>query len=125
MLYVLVRNGCPNIILFYFILICNVAACSLFLSQQNFSVLIDFCRVQVLQAIKNLLQLKSVDVSIFKDYCRLDMALEGLRQQLQKMLEQNDREFVLEVENLRREVEFIYQSRLDNTMQQQVMQVPT
>lgn len=87
--------------------------------------LIDFWRVQVLQAIKNLLQLRSLDVSIFKDYCRLDMALEGLRQQLQKMLEQDDREFVLEVENLRREVELIYHSRLDNTMQQQVMQVPT
>lgn len=53
------------------------------------------------------------------------MALEGLRQQLQKMLEQDDREFVMEVENLRREVELIYHSRLDNTMQQQVMQVPT
>ncbi|WOH07511.1 hypothetical protein DCAR_0726941 [Daucus carota subsp. sativus] len=59
---------------------------------------------KVLQAIKNLLQLRSVDVSIFKEFCRLDMALEGLRQQLQKMLEQNDRDFVLEVENLRKEV---------------------
>lgn len=91
----------------------------------NSSMLIDFCRVQVLQAIKNLLQIRSVDVSIFKEFCRLDMALEGLRQQLQKMLEQNDREYVLEVENLRREVELIYLSRLDNVMQQQVMQVPT
>lgn len=81
---------------------------------------------KVLQAIKNLLQLRSVDVSIFKEYCRLDMALEGLREQLQKMLEQNDREFVLEVEKLRREVEVIYHYRLDNAMQQQqVMQVPT
>ncbi|XP_074383189.1 uncharacterized protein LOC141724812 isoform X2 [Apium graveolens] len=80
---------------------------------------------KVLQAIKNLLQLRSLDVSIFKDYCRLDMALEGLRQQLEKMLEQNDREFVLEVENLRREVELIYHSRVDNRMQQRVMQVPT
>lgn len=53
------------------------------------------------------------------------MALEGLRQQLQKMLEQNDRDFVLEVENLRKEVELIYLSRLDNVRQQQVMQVPT
>lgn len=54
------------------------------------------------------------------------MALEGLREQLQKMLEQNDREFVLEVEKLRREVEVIYHYRLDNAMQQQqVMQVPT
>ncbi|KAL1807561.1 uncharacterized protein LOC108196822 [Daucus carota subsp. sativus] len=80
---------------------------------------------KVLQAIKNLLQLRSVDVSIFKEFCRLDMALEGLRQQLQKMLEQNDRDFVLEVENLRKEVELIYLSRLDNVRQQQVMQVPT
>ena len=105
---------------------CNVAACSLFLLWQNSGAPIDPCLVQVLQAIKNLLQLRSVDVSIFKEFCRLDMALEGLRQQLQKMLEQNDRDFVLEVENLRKEVELIYLSRLDNArQQQQVMQVPT
>lgn len=71
--------------------------------------------LQALLAIKNLLQVRFVDVLTFKEFCGLDGTLERLRQQLQQLIIQEDeREFAMDVENLRREVEMIYLLKLDN-----------
>lgn len=76
---------------------------------------------KALSAIKNLLQLRSVDALIFKEFCGLDGILERLRQLLQQwIIQENQREFAMDVENLRREVQMIYLSKLDK-----VMRVPT
>ncbi|XP_022774788.1 hsp70 nucleotide exchange factor FES1 isoform X2 [Durio zibethinus] len=68
---------------------------------------------KALVAIKNLLQLRTTEATVFKDFCRLDDALERMKKQLEDlMLEEYHREYVIDVEGLRKEVELIFQAKL-------------
>ncbi|XP_059658377.1 uncharacterized protein LOC132304643 isoform X2 [Cornus florida] len=76
---------------------------------------------KALAAIKNLLRLRATDALVFKDFCGLDRALDRMRQQLQQlMVDEDQRDYVVDVESLRREVELIFHGKLD-----EVTQVPT
>ncbi|XP_057497196.1 hsp70 nucleotide exchange factor FES1 isoform X2 [Actinidia eriantha] len=76
---------------------------------------------KALVAIKNLLQLRTTDALVFKDFCELDGALERMKQQLQQLLaEEYQRDYAMDVESLRREVELIFHGKLEK-----VTQVPT
>lgn len=76
---------------------------------------------KALYAIKNLLLLRSTEAVVLKDFCSLDGALERMMQQFQQlMLEEDHREYVIDVESLRREVELIFLEKLNK-----VAQVPT
>lgn len=69
--------------------------------------------LQALAAIKNLLQLRTIEALVLKDFCGLDTALERLRQQLQDLMqEEYQRDYAMDVEVLRREVELIFQRKL-------------
>ncbi|KAA3475539.1 hsp70 nucleotide exchange factor FES1-like [Gossypium australe] len=70
---------------------------------------------KVLVAIKNLLQLRTTEAMVFKEFCRLDDALERMKKQLEDlMLDEDHREYVTDVESLRKEVEFSFQAKLGN-----------
>jgi len=76
---------------------------------------------KALIAIKNLLQLRTTEAQVLEHYCDLDGALEKMREQLQQLiLEGNRRDYAMDVESLRREVELIYHGKLEK-----VTQVPT
>ncbi|KAL7241383.1 hypothetical protein ACSBR2_006906 [Camellia fascicularis] len=76
---------------------------------------------KALVAIKNLLQLKTTEALVFKDFCGLDGALHRMRQQLQQLMaDEYLRDYALDVESLRREVELIFHGKLEK-----VTQVPT
>ncbi|KAI8527822.1 hypothetical protein RHMOL_Rhmol12G0104100 [Rhododendron molle] len=69
---------------------------------------------KALVAIKNLLQLRTTEALVLKNFCDLDGALEKVRQQLQQlMLEDSQRDYAMDVESLRREVELIYHGKLE------------
>lgn len=73
---------------------------------------------KALFATKNLLQLKTTDASMFKDICALDEALERMRLQLQRLMEdENRKDYARDVEILRREVEIVFLKKLDKGMQ--------
>lgn len=77
---------------------------------------------KALYAVKNLLQLRSMEALVFKEVCKLDVTLETMRQQLEQlMVEENLKEYAADVESLRREVELIFLGKLDKVD----MQVPT
>ena len=70
--------------------------------------------LKALVAIKNLLQLRTTDALGFKDFCELDGALERMKQQLQQLLaEECQRDYAMDVESLRREVELIFHGKLE------------
>lgn len=76
---------------------------------------------KALVAIKNLLQLRTTEAQVLKHFCDLDGALEKMREQLQQsILEGDRRDYAMDVESLRREVELIYHGKLEK-----VTQVPT
>lgn len=65
-------------------------------------------------AVRSLLQLTSTDASDLRDFCSLDWILERMREDLEKlMLEEDLRDFVNEIESLRREVAIIFHSKLE------------
>ncbi|ONI29710.1 hypothetical protein PRUPE_1G210000 [Prunus persica] len=69
---------------------------------------------KALVALKNLLQLKTTEALVFKDFCGLDGALERLRQRLQDlMVEEEHRDYVMDVERLRSEVQQIFDRKLE------------
>ncbi|KAG5521705.1 hypothetical protein RHGRI_034057 [Rhododendron griersonianum] len=69
---------------------------------------------KALVAIKNLLQLRTTEALVLRNFCDLDGALEKVRQQLQQlMLEDSRRDYAMDVESLRREVELIYLGKLE------------
>ncbi|CAO2838049.1 unnamed protein product [Amaranthus hypochondriacus] len=71
-----------------------------------------------LATIKILLQLRTTDASAFKESCALDNALEKMRMQLRQLMKEEDqREYALDVEILRREVELIFHKKLENGFQ--------
>ena len=68
---------------------------------------------QALVAIKNLLQLKTTEALIFKDFCDLNGSLVRMRQQLLGLMaSENHRDYAVDLENLRREVELIFHEKL-------------
>ncbi|KAJ7004484.1 hsp70 nucleotide exchange factor FES1 isoform X3 [Populus alba] len=76
---------------------------------------------KALVAIKNLLQLKTTEALIFKDFCDLNGSLVRMRQQLLDLMASEDhRDYAVDLENLRREVELIFHEKLGK-----VMKVPT
>ncbi|CAA2997463.1 hsp70 nucleotide exchange factor FES1 [Olea europaea subsp. europaea] len=77
---------------------------------------------KALYAVKSLLQLRSTEALVFKEVCKLDVTLETMRQQLQQlMVDENFKEYAVDVESLRREVELIFLGKLDKVD----TQVPT
>ncbi|KAJ6702070.1 PROTEIN FOLDING REGULATOR [Salix koriyanagi] len=68
---------------------------------------------KALVAIKNLLQLKTTEALVFKDFCNLDGSLERMRQQLLDLMAEEDRrDYAVDLETLRREVEQIFHEKL-------------
>lgn len=73
---------------------------------------------KALIAIKNLLQLRTTDALIFKDFCALEEALEKMRLQLQLLMEDEDqKDYAKDVEILRQEVEIVFVQKLEKGMQ--------
>lgn len=71
------------------------------------------CIKQALVAIKNLLQLRTTEARVFKDFCALGDALKNLRQLLHDLMEDEyQRDYVMDVESLRVEVEHNFQRKL-------------
>ncbi|XP_057773932.1 hsp70 nucleotide exchange factor FES1-like [Salvia miltiorrhiza] len=69
---------------------------------------------KALYAVKSLLMLRSTDALVFKDICELDLALERMKQQLQQLiLDDKLKEYALDIENLRKEVEIIFLGKLE------------
>lgn len=78
---------------------------------------------KALVAIRNLLQLRTTEALVLKDSCGLDAALERLRQQLEGLMVEEDlKDYAMDVETIRREVELIFRRRLG---QWQETKVPT
>ncbi|KAK1571343.1 hypothetical protein Q3G72_015376 [Acer saccharum] len=68
---------------------------------------------KALVAIKNLLQLRTTEALVLRDFCGLDGALERLRHQLEGLIQEEDRkDYAMDVETIRREVELIFHSKL-------------
>ncbi|XP_074264656.1 hsp70 nucleotide exchange factor FES1-like [Silene latifolia] len=73
---------------------------------------------KTLVAIKNLLELRVSEASVFRELCALDKALESMRLQLQQVMEdETRRDYAMDVEILRREVELIFYKKLDKGVQ--------
>lgn len=68
---------------------------------------------QALTAIQTLLQLKSVEPQILKEFCGLEGALERMKLQLEEsMADEYKRDYAADVESLRGEVELIFRQKL-------------
>ncbi|XP_044462772.1 hsp70 nucleotide exchange factor FES1-like isoform X2 [Mangifera indica] len=68
---------------------------------------------KALVAIRNLLQLRTTEALVLRDFCGLDTALERLRQQLQDLMqEEYQRDYAMDLEALRKEVELVFHRRL-------------
>lgn len=68
---------------------------------------------KALLAIKNLLKLKTTEVLVFKDFCGLDGALERMKERLEDLaLEDFRKDYVIDIEGLRWEVEQIFIRKL-------------
>ncbi|XP_057961627.1 hsp70 nucleotide exchange factor FES1 isoform X2 [Malania oleifera] len=68
---------------------------------------------KALVAVKSLLQLRSNEALVFKDFCGLESALARMREQFQDlMLEEYRRDYAMDLEKLRSEVELIYRRKL-------------
>ncbi|CAL0306763.1 unnamed protein product [Lupinus luteus] len=69
---------------------------------------------KALVAIKSLLQLKTTEALVFKDFCALDDALNRMKQLLHDLMEEDEsqRDYVIDVESLRIEVFNIFQRKL-------------
>ncbi|CAH9132093.1 unnamed protein product [Cuscuta epithymum] len=73
---------------------------------------------KTLYAIRNLLLLQSTDGAVFKDFCKLDVALERMRLQLLQLSEEeNHREYAADMESLRKEVEQTMFQKLEKVTQ--------
>ncbi|PKI71556.1 hypothetical protein CRG98_008073 [Punica granatum] len=76
---------------------------------------------KALLAVKSLLLLKTTEARVFKEFCGLDVALDRMRQQLQGLMaEEFQRDYAVDVESLRSEVELIFHRKLGK-----VTHVPT
>jgi len=71
------------------------------------------CIKQALVAIKSLLQLRTTDATVFKDFCALGDALNKMRKLLHDLMENEyKRDYAIDVESLRIEVEHIFERKL-------------
>ncbi|WOL16192.1 hypothetical protein Cni_G24974 [Canna indica] len=69
---------------------------------------------KALLAVRSLLQLSSTDASDFRDFCSLDQILERMRENLVKlMMEEDLRDYASEIESLRKEVLIIFHRKLE------------
>lgn len=67
---------------------------------------------------KNLLHLRATEAQVLKEFCGLDMALDKMRQQLQDlMLEEFQKDYAVDLESLRREVQLIFHQKLGKVWQ--------
>ncbi|XP_058787283.1 uncharacterized protein LOC131661695 [Vicia villosa] len=68
---------------------------------------------KALVAIKSLLQLKTTEARVFRDFCALGDALNRMKQLLRDLMTDEDqRDYVMDVENVRTEVENIFHGKL-------------
>ncbi|KAL1199821.1 hypothetical protein V5N11_013079 [Cardamine amara subsp. amara] len=68
---------------------------------------------KALTAIKTLLELKSVEPQILREFCGLEGALERMKLQLEEsMVDEDKRDYAADVESLRGEVELIFRQKL-------------
>lgn len=68
---------------------------------------------QALITLKNLLLLRTTKAQVLRDFCGLDVALERMRMKLEVLMEEEDhRDYAMDVENLRSQVEFIFLEKL-------------
>ncbi|QCD78727.1 nucleotide exchange factor SIL1 [Vigna unguiculata] len=68
---------------------------------------------KALVAIKSLLQLRTTDAQVFKDFCALGDALNKMRKLLHDLMEDEyKRDYAIDVESLRVEVEHIFERKL-------------
>ena len=71
------------------------------------------CVKQALVAIKSLLQLRTTEALVFRDFCALGDALNRMRQLLHDLIaDEYQRDYVMDVESLRNEVEHIFHRKL-------------
>ncbi|KAH0776579.1 hypothetical protein KY290_007990 [Solanum tuberosum] len=68
---------------------------------------------KALYAIKNILLLRSTEVQLFRDFCKLNEVLERTRQQLNDLRE----EYAMDVESLRKEVNLTFLQKLNKVME--------
>ncbi|KAL3835764.1 hypothetical protein ACJIZ3_010500 [Penstemon smallii] len=69
---------------------------------------------KALYAVKNLLMLRYSDALVFKEVCELDVMLSRMKQQLEQLIVYDKfKEYAMDVESLRREVELIFLGKLD------------
>lgn len=68
---------------------------------------------QALTAIQTLLQLKSIEPQILKEFCGLEETLERMKLQLEEsMADEYKRDYAADVESIRGEVELIFRQKL-------------
>lgn len=67
--------------------------------------------LQALVTIKNLLQIQTTDAPLLKNI-DLDGALKRVRQQFQKLMREEQKEYAMDLESLCREVEMIFHRKL-------------
>ncbi|KAK7316568.1 hypothetical protein RJT34_00130 [Clitoria ternatea] len=68
---------------------------------------------KALVAIKSLLQLRTTEARVFRDFCALGDALNRMRQLLHELMaDEYQRDYVMDVESLRLEVELIFHRKL-------------
>lgn len=76
---------------------------------------------KALLAVRSLLQLTSADASDLQKFSGLDDTLDALRVQLDELTSQEERrEYALEVEILRREVQIMFQQKFNQVLQHQM-----
>ncbi|KAL8170625.1 hypothetical protein V2J09_022429 [Rumex salicifolius] len=85
---------------------------------------------KALDAVKNLVQLRTTEAVVLRDFCGLSEVLGKTSTQLQRLMEEEDadrREYAVDVESLRREVELLFHNKLLQEASQlsQGMNVPT
>jgi nucleotide exchange factor SIL1 len=73
--------------------------------------------MQALLAVKSLLQLTSDDAADLQKFSGLDDSLDALRVQLDELTSREERkEYALEVEILRREVQIVFQQKFNEVL---------
>lgn len=73
---------------------------------------------KALIALKNLLLLRTTKAQVLREFCGLDVALERMRVKLEVLMEEEDhRDYAMDVESLRNQVELIFHERLGKRMQ--------
>uniref|UniRef100_A0A2N9HRN6 Nucleotide exchange factor Fes1 domain-containing protein n=1 Tax=Fagus sylvatica TaxID=28930 RepID=A0A2N9HRN6_FAGSY len=81
---------------------------------------------KALAAIKNLLQFGMPEPLVFKDFCGLDGALERMRQHLHNLMaDEYLRDYAMDVESLRSEVEMIFLRKLGKEFQHDYIMCPS